>query len=239
MKVYSSLRWFYGLIGFCLIFICSPAAGISVDPLSVKLPELEIVPGATWHWVGRQMALDGMPMSIKEFTYAGSPKEVTSFYLSLWKGMGNGKVRNDSLGRRAVLGYDLNGFFYSVQFESAGGVVRGKVVVTPTPTRYRKSRKTLLPLPARSEVLSKVESLDAGRREETLSIDSRFDVSYVADYYIDQLRSDGWQLQSDRGDRSSSATLNFQRGAELLQLTARGLQQGNSKGCQVLIHWIK
>lgn len=197
------------------------------------------MPGASWYWVGRQMALDGVPMSIKVFTYPGKPEDVTQFYLSAWKGKGHGKFRNDSLGRRKILGFELDGFFYSVQFEAQGGQVQGKAVVTPTPTKYRKSRKTALPVPPRSSVASKVESFDVGRKEETLSIESRFDVSYVADFYADQLASDGWLLQSDRGNHIDSATLNFQRGAELLQLTASGLQQGNSKGCQVLIHWLK
>jgi len=216
-----------------------PAKAAARDPLTVELPEVEIIPGASWFWVGKQMALDSMPMSIKEFSYTGKAEDVVQFYLSTWKSKGHGKFRNDTLGPRKILGFELDGFFYSVQFESQGHQVQGKAVVTPTPSHYRKSRKTVLPVPPRSEVTSKVESLDAGRREETLSIDSRFDVSYVSDFYIDQLSSDGWFLQSKNGDTLASATLNFQRGAELLQLTARGLQQGNSKGCQVLIHWLK
>lgn len=222
-----------------LLALASMAHAAPADPLEVKLPELEIIPGASWYWVGRQMALDGMPMSVKMFSYRGSPKNVVDFYLSTWKVMGNGKLRNDSLGSRIILGYELDEFFYSVQLEVRAGVVEGKVVVTPTPLNYRTSRSSLLPIPPRSKVLSKVESLDGGKREETLSIDSRFDVSYVADFYTDQLVADGWLLLFRRGDQSLSATLNFQRGSELLQLTAKGLQQGNSKGCQVLIHWIK
>lgn len=235
-------RLYFRFLAVLCFILCSPFSTVqaaALDPLSVKLPEIEVVPGASWYWVGRQMALDGMPMSIKAFSYSGKPDDVVQFYLSTWKGKGHGKVRNDTLGRRKVLGFDLNGFFYSVQFEQAGGQVQGKAVVSPLPSKYRKSRKSLLPVPPRSSVTSKVESLDLGRREETLSIESRFDVSYVTDFYKDQLSSDGWLLQSVRSDEVESATLNFQRGAELLQLTARGLQQGNSKGCQVLIHWIK
>lgn len=230
------LRLFVGIVVFLSALSAFP---ISRDPLSAKLPDLEVMPQAQWYWVGQRMALNGIPMSIKMFTYRGAGDEVGHFYRSLWKVKGHGKSREDKFGSRTILGYELDGFYYTVQFDEARGKVEGKIVVTPTPSSYPTSKKTLLPMPPRSNVISKVESFDAGRPEETVSVDSRFDVSYVVDFYKDQLISDGWQLFSVSGDLNNSAMLNFQRGGELLQLSAKALHQNNSQKTQFLLHWLK
>lgn len=216
-----------------------PAFSLSKDPLSVALPEIEIMPGAEWYWVGRQMALNGIPMSIKMFTARAKSEDLIQFYRSAWKVRGHGKLREDRFGSRVILGFELDGFYFSVQFDEAKGGVQGKAVVTPVPSSYHSSKQTSLPLPPRSTVLSKVESIDAGRKEETLSIDTRFDVAYVVNFYKSQLLDDGWMLFSAGGDLQNSAVLNFQKGSELLQLTAKALHHNNSQQTQFLIHWIK
>lgn len=214
-------------------------SAVSRDPLTVNLPEIEIIPRAEWNWVGQHMALNGVPMSIKIFTYRGAFEDVVQFYRSTWKTRGHGKLREDKMGARMIMGYELDGFYYSAQFEQSGSVVTGKGVVTPVPSSFRSSKKSTLPIPPRSTVLSKIESLDLGRREETLSVDSKFDVSYIADFYKDALQRDDWQLVSVGGDERNSAVLNFQRSSELLQLTAKALHHNNSQGTQFLIHWLK
>lgn len=217
----------------------TPAMGISKDPLSVDLPPIEIMPQAQWYWVGQHMAINEIPMAIKMFTYSGKGEDVAAFYRSLWKGKGHGKLSERAMGQRMILGYELDGFYYTIQYEVSGGVVQGKAVVTPTPLNYKSSKKTQLPLPPRSKVYSKVESLDLGKREETLSLETRFDVSYVVDFYKRELESDGWHLFSSSGDQRKSAVMSFQRGGELLQLTAKALQHSNSHKTQLLIHWLK
>lgn len=220
---------------------CMATAGhaLSRDPLTVNLPNVEIMPQSEWIWVGQHMALNGVPMSIKMFTYRGKGEEVAQFYRSLWKGKGHGKLSERMMGPRKILGYELDGFYYSIQYEEMNGVVQGKATVTPTPLNYKSSKKTRLPVPPRSRIYSKVESLDMGRREETLSLETRFNVAYVADFYIRTLEDQGWQVFSSSGDRRNSAVMSFQRGGELLQLTAKALQHDNSQKTQLLIHWLK
>jgi hypothetical protein len=221
-------------------WLCAiPALAISKDPLAVDLPALEIMPQAQWYWVGQHMAVNEVPMAIKMFTYRGKGEDVAAFYRSLWKGKGHGKLSERAMGQRMILGYELDGFYYTIQYEESGGVVQGKAVVTPTPLNYKSSKKTQLPLPPRAKVYSKVESLDLGKREETLSLETSFDVSYVTDFYKRELGLDGWHLFSASGDLRKSAVMSFQRGGELLQLTAKALQHSNSHGTQLLIHWLK
>lgn len=222
-----------------LVFFTSYALAFSQDPLTVRLPGLEMMPNTEWFWVGEHMAINGVPMAVKMFTYRGSSDDVIQFYRSVWKGKGHGKLKERKFGDRVVLGYELDGFYYTVQFHETPGLIQGKAVVTPTPLNYKSSKKSSLPIPPRSRVLSKVESLDLGRREETLSIESKFDVSYVVDFYKRQLGDDNWQLFSASGNQRDSAVISFQRGSELLQLTAKRLQHNNSHPTQLLIHWIK
>lgn len=213
--------------------------GAGRDPLQVHMPDIDIMPGASWYTLGDRMALNGVPMTIKFFTYRGRIEDVEQYYLGLLRSTGHGKLSQRRLRDRVILGYQLGEYQYSIQMQSARGVVEGKAMVTPSALNFRPSMKTELPLPPRSTVLSKVESLDAGRRAETLTLDSRFDVAYVVDFYLDQLGQDRWQLFSRSGDGKNSAVLSFQRGPELLQLTVKGLQANNSQKCQFLINWVK
>lgn len=223
------------LVGMMLL----PAIAFARDPLSVELPEVDIIPGATWYRMGERMALNGVPMSVKMFTYAGRIEDVEQYYLSELRAKGHGKLKQTRLREQVILGYQLGEYQYSIQMQVGRGGVEGKAMVTPSPLNFKPSMKTTLPVPPRSQVLSKVESLDAGRRAETLTVNAGFDAGYVADFYMDQLARDGWQLFSRGGNGENSAVLSFQRGAELLQLTAKGLQGNNSRKCQFLINWVK
>lgn len=224
---------------FTLLFLSGHALALSRDPLSLELPEVEIIPGADWYWVGQRMALNGVPMSVKMFSYRGRLDDVVQFYLGLLKSKGHGKLTQSKLREQVVLGYQLGEFYYSIQVSSTASGVEGKAVVTPSMLNIQSSTKTELPLPPRSTTFSKVESMDGGRRAETVSAESRMDVGYVVDFYKDQLGYDGWKLFSQSGDLENSAVLSFQRGVELLQLTATGLQVNNSKKCQFLLNWVK
>jgi hypothetical protein len=223
----------------CVFLFVSSFAQASRDPLDVRLPDIEVMPGANWYTLGERMALNGVPMAAKMFTYNGRIQDVEQYYLDWLRTRGHGKLKQTRLQDQVILGYQLGEYQYSIQMRYANGAVEGKAMVTSSPLKFKPSMKTTLPLPPRSSVLSKVESLDAGRRAETLTVDSRFDVTYVMEFYMDQLSQDGWQLFSRSGDAKNSGVLSFQRGSELLQLIVKGLQANNSQKCQFLINWVK
>lgn len=209
------------------------------DPLSVELPELEVIDGASWYWAGRRMAVNNVPMSIKLFSYPGKPEDVKAYYLSLLKVKGHGKLSQKAIGDMAIIGFQLDGFQYSVQFSQQGDLVDGKIVVTPSPLNYRESKNTGLPLPPRSKVSSVVKSLEAGQRSESVTFETSLGVAHVLDFYASELLNDGWRRYSGSGDGDQGAVVSFQRGGELLQLNIKGLQGANSTFTQVLINWIK
>lgn len=221
------------------VLYCVPANALSRDPLLVDLPALEAPPGADWFWVGQHMAMNNIPMSVKLFTFRGEAESVEKYYLSKWRSLGHGKLTNKAIDTLKVLGYELDGFHYSVQFSEKAGVVEGKIVVTPTPLNYSADKRTTLPIAPRSKVSSKVESLDSGRRSETLTLDSSLGVRQLLDFYVVELQRDGWVRYSISGDLESGAVAGFQRSGELLQLTIKQLQGRNSSFSQVLLHWVK
>ncbi|RLT97967.1 MAG: hypothetical protein D9N14_10035 [Ketobacter sp.] len=230
----------YLLMLLCLLLALpgQVAAGFR-DPLSVELPELEVIEGAQWYWAGRRMAVNNVPMSIKLFSFPGTQEQVKAFYLGLWKTRGHGKLTQKAIGDMSILGYQLDGFQYSVQFSQQGEVVDGKIVVTPTPLNYEERRKTSLPLPPRSRISSVVESIESGQRSESVTFESSLDVPQVLDFYLTQLKNDQWVQYSGSGDGYGGAVVSFQRGGELLQLNIKGLQGANSTFSQVLINWVK
>lgn len=233
------LRLLCALCLSCLL-TAAPAYALKRDPLSVDLPEVEMMPGTTWFWVGQHMALNGVPMSVKAFRYKGRMDDITQFYRSELRSMGHGKLRESRLRDRVILGYQLGDHYITVQMDlAADGVIQGKAVVTPSALNFKSSMETELPLPPRTSVISVVQSLDAGRRSETLSANCAMDVGYVVDFYIEQLVMDGWKLFSRNQRSQDSGVVSFQRGAELLQLTVKGLQANNSQSSQFLINWVK
>lgn len=226
------------LLALALLMAAPYLAAKARDPLEARLPQLEVMPGAEWYWVGEHMALNNIPMSVRLFSYSGKAEEVEKFYLSRWKVKGHGKTRQQRVGDLTILTYELNGFLYSVQFAEKGGIVEGKLVVSPTPSHYRSHTRSAMPLAPSSKVQSKVETLESGRRSETLTIDSRLPWRQLETYYLDQLHNDDWEKYSYSEQGEGSVT-SFQRRGELLQLTIKGLQGRNSSFSQALIHWLK
>ena len=84
-----------------------------------------------------------------------------------------------------------------------------------------------------------VQSLEMGKRSESVTLDTSLGVAQVLDFYRVQLQSEGWQQYSGSGDGVEGAVVSFQRGGELLQLNIKGLQGRNSSFSQVLINWVK
>ena len=177
-------------------------------------------------------------MSVRLFSYSGEKKELEKYYLSEWKMKGHGKLRQRNVGDLKILSYELDGFLYSVQFSQKGDVVDGKLVVSPTPLNYKSDMNSSLPLAPKSRVANKVETIETGRRSETLTVDSKLPWKQLEAYYLDQLTNDSW-VKYSRSENGAGSVTSFQREGELLQLTIKGLQGRNSSFSQALIHWLK
>ncbi|MBV1880582.1 MAG: hypothetical protein KUG82_03070 [Pseudomonadales bacterium] len=228
------------------ILFCTLASTTSVlassDPLNRSLPSLDVIPGATSQWIAETMAINGLPMSIKEFKFLGSEDSVKQFYRSRWKTKGHGKTTEQRLGFDTILGYELNGYYYSVQFHKDGKVVIGRLTVSEIPnSENTRKQKTDFPMPPNSRLMKKMEYLDQGRRSETLTIASRRSVNSATYYVENQLQSDGWALSIAPIENSSVRVhyrqIQYQRRAEHIQITFFP-QASNKRETEILVNWM-
>lgn len=229
---------FVALIILILAFHSTASAG-SRDPLLVKLPDLPAIPGATWSWVGARMAMNGVPMSIKTFEFLGTEQQIERFYSNLWSLKGHGQSVAKNFGRNRIIGYELDGFYSSVQYHQEGAFVQGKLVVTKIQTRAGVARKSKIRKPPSSKLISQVESLDGGQRTETVTFESNKTVDFNMRYYENQYENDGWKLAYAKSSAGVAVIRHYQRGSELMQVTIKQLAGRSKNRSQILVHWIK
>jgi len=224
----------------CLLFVpfCNVHAG-SRDPLLVQLPDLPVIPGASWSWVGARMAINGVPMSIKTFEFLGSEQQIVRYYTNLWKLKGHGQSVAKDFGSKRIIGYELDGFYSSVQYRQEGPFVKGKLVVTKLQLRAGSSKKSRIPKPPSSKRISRVESLDGGQRTETVTFESNKTVDFNMRYYENQYDNDGWKLAYAKVGEGNAVIRHYQRNGELMQITITQLSGDGRRRSHILVHWIK
>ena len=222
---------------FLIVFVDKAHAG-SRDPLLVKLPDLPAIPGSTWSWVGARMAMNGIPMSIKTFEYFGSEQDIERYYTDLWRLKGHGQSVAKNFGINRIIGYELDGFYSSVQYHQEGGVVKGKLVVTQLQTRAGALQRSRIPKAPSSKRMSRVESLDGGQRTETVTFESNKTVDFNMRYYENQYENDGWKMAYAKSQNGADIR-HYQRNGELMQITIRRLSGDGKRRSHILVHWIK
>lgn len=184
------------------------------------------------------MAVDGLPVSIKMFTFPGDEAALKQFYASYWKTAGNGQTSEKNLGGMNVLGYELDGMYTSVQYRSIASGIEGKIMVSPVLSERRKPERTTLPVPSGSKTLSRVETLDSQGRTETLTLLLMKPKESALAYYHRQLENQGWQkLFESVGDDGSTSHYQSERGQ--LQITIKTLPGSNGKATQILVNWLR
>ncbi len=235
------LRRFF--CSFSLVVLLAVASSFTYaqaqDPLMVVLPDLPVIPGASWQWVGRQMAIDGTPMSVKMFEYAGPEADIEKFYVRLWKSSGHGQYKAKNWGREKLIGHELDGFYASVQYHKEGMFVKGKIVVTEVGGNYRRASKTSIPKPRSARLISKLDSIDAGKRAETVTFDSNKGVDFNMRYYENQYENRGWARILVRDPSQDVSIRHFQKGRELIQVTVKRLTGSDKNRTHIVVHWIK
>lgn len=208
------------------------------EPLNEKLPDCPVMPGAKWQWVGRSMVVNGIPMSIKLFSLHGSSGDLVEFYNSYWRTRGHGAVTDKLFGSTRILGYELDGYFTSVQFVDEMGSISGKIVVSLSPAVIRPSKKSTLPVPPGSTVVSRIESKDEAAFSESLTVLVDRSTSFTEQYYQNQLIHAGWQLvREDR--KSMDWAAQFQSEVGTLQINIKPLPGQDRNRSKILVHWLK
>lgn len=215
------------------------AAAAGRDALDVDLPDVPAPNGATWYWVSKNMAYNGMPMSIKMFEFAGTEEQVKSFYRNHFRMEGHGQTSEKNFGLYTILSQDLRGYYTTIQYRLENGFIKGKVVVSESPGKRLSDKKSKLPVPPGATVASKVESQDNGTRTETLTIESHKRIDFNRSYYESQLDFQGWKKVYQTGDGENAIVQHYQRSSELLQITIKKLSGIDRNRSHILVHWTK
>ncbi len=233
-KIRAIVRWFL----FLMLLSSLSQQAFARDPLRVSLPVVPVPDGASWSWVGKKMAYNGMPTSIKIFEYRGNSEDVKSFYKDYWRSKGNGQTQEKDFGLNTILSHDLRGVYTTVQYRMESGLVKGKVVVTESPGRVTLTTKSEIPVPPGAEVASRVESMDGGRRTESVTLESHKSVNFNRGYYESQMDFDGWSLVYET-ETFDSSVQHYQKGSDLLQVTVKEMNGIDVNRSLILVHWTK
>ncbi len=155
------------------------ALGFANGVAARDTPNVPAPPGAKEMSIGEQIRVNGVAMDVYEFVAPASFADVMAFYRALWaRETPPSEITSNRLGDWQVLGRQLQGWHQTVQLRPiAGGGTEGRVAVTDVSRKPSAPAAPPLPLPAGSEVVSTVESIDGSRAavqivaESPLSID--------------------------------------------------------------------
>ncbi len=221
------------------IMACSAALMClgATDPLTVELPELDEMKGMETSWAAQKMAMNGVPMSIKTFTSRRSAEKVLAYYEREWRESGL-TPRREGYGKYQTLGAGDDDVFFSVQVRDHRGGSEGRITVS------RKvddpSRETAFPLPQRTQTVSKIDSLDAGTRAESIVAYAPGSPLQNEEWFRRELERQGWAFDHYANESDAAQkVLAFARDAELCQLTLVPDQPGYRGKTMLLIHWVK
>ncbi len=207
------------------------------DPLAVELPQLQEMPGMEATWAARKMAMNGVPMTIKTFTSPRSGHKVLAYYEREWRAAGMSTTRQ-AFGEYDTIGTGDGRNFYSVQVRDVGGLSEGRLTVSRRVSN--PDSDTQFPLPRRTQMVSKIDSIDAGTRAESIVAYAPGGAVENADWFMRELRNEGWAVDPYVAESSAKEkVLAFQRNAELCQLTLMPDQPGQRGKTMLLIHWVK
>lgn len=230
----------YVIPAFLLTYLNIAIANSVADPFAQSVPEIEPLPGMEAQWIGRKMAINGVPTSMRAFVSDASADQVLDAYQDRWKVRGLGQIaRSEFDGARSV-GMEYRGHYYSVQAYDVGGGSEGVLTVSVAPADAVADFSTQFPLPLGSHVEQKIEAIDSGKRMETLVVTSEQTVASLASYIDASLRREHWVAQNfSDADTSGQRVLNFQRGSELSQITIIERPPAYPDKTMMTIHWVK
>ncbi|MFK7888011.1 MAG: hypothetical protein AB8G16_14220 [Gammaproteobacteria bacterium] len=221
------------MIVCCAALLCVAAT----DPLKVNLPELDEMKGMETSWAAQNMAMNGVPMSIKTFTSRRSAQKVLDFYEREWREAGL-SPRLEGYGDYQTLGAGEDNVYFSIQVRDRRGGSEGRITVSRQIAS--PSRETAFPLPRKTTTVSKIDSLDAGTRAESIVAYAPGSPLQNEQWYRRELARLGWSFDHYANEsESAQKVLAFQRDAELCQLTLVPDQPGYRGKTMLLIHWVK
>ncbi|MBL1433326.1 MAG: hypothetical protein COB94_007780 [Gammaproteobacteria bacterium] len=214
---------------------------VLADPFDRTLPEIEGLPGMQLQWIGKKMAINGLPMSMRAFNSSSSADQILDAYQGRWKTRGSAQTTRSEFDGAQSVGMEYRGHYYSVQAYDVSGGSQGVLTVGLAPAKASPDFSTRFPLPLGSNVEQKIEAIDNGKRMETLIVTSQQSVGSLAAYVNASMRRQGWAEQNFGNTQPGhkERVLNFQRGAELSQIVVIDNPPAYPGKTLMTVHWVK
>ena len=224
---------------FCAAVIGVPLA--LADPLSEKLPVIELMADMQAEWAGERLVYNGVPMSIRNFASRQSAKQVLDYYEKHWKERGSDEISYSTVEEFDSVGIKNRDYFYSVRARDTNYGSEGSLVVSLALDEVeRPGRSTEFPIVPGSEIVSTIEALDRNTRAETVVSTNPRTVGSNEIWFQSQLTRDGWvQEQLGAPLEGERRVITFQKGKQLCQITLIGDNPEHPGRTLVLVHWIK
>lgn len=226
------------LASIVFVLVIASFGAMAADPLRIPFPDTPPPPGATWTWVGRQMVVDGFPMSIKNFQFRGSEADMISHFENFWKTLGHGAYRRNKIGPKLLISHETSDYYTTVQYQEVGGVITGSITVSVPLSQKRKSSKPYVRTPPGAKIISQIESNDLGVYSETVTLLSKRTVQFNSSYYANQLQNKGWLIIDNRCN-TESCDGHYQSEVGQLQISIKDLPGTNSNNSRILIHLMR
>jgi hypothetical protein len=173
-------------------------------------PVLPVPKGAKVEAVGENVRLNGVPMRMHRVLSANSPKSVLSFYRDALSGEITETRVSSQYGRGLkthILSQLKDGYFISVRVTKVGPKVTEALLAISDGRKSKSTRGLPLgfALPADSNLLSDMESVDAGKNSRQLVFNNQHSIEANKNFVIDVLQSKGYKLQPQYTRKSTGA----------------------------------
>ncbi len=206
------------VLSTALYFSVAPAQRLVHGERAVKPPE-----GSSVERLGDSMTVNGRPMTIDHVTVQRPPADVLRHYRQALTESASGKIVESKVAGDQILARKIGENFVTVRVRpTAGGGSDVWVMTTPMqPPPASSALPAHLALPAGSQLLSNVETVDGGRRAYTVIATAEAAVSATQDFLKRSLGERGFTLVASDASRNdpSRRVLLFQRGTEDVMVT--------------------
>ena len=177
-----------------------PSVATAASDAAAPWPQVALPPQAESYAIGEQISLDGLPMRLQSFDVATSPEQTAAWFR---QHMPRPMVENQ-VGDRLVLGRAQGNFYITVQLAASGQGTRGVVGVSDASAaaagreaRRAADARVLARLPAGTELLASLGSIDAGRSATFVTLVNSYSEDVNRERVRQMLREEGMELERE------------------------------------------
>lgn len=185
--------------------------------------EFAVPQGAKLLYVAADMAVNGVPMSIKEMRTKDAPEAVLAFYRGEWGRGRPGFFENELQEWRTIATFD-GPCYYTVQVRAQGGGTYALLGVSKRPAVKPRPPGEGFPMPSGTQVFNDLTHHDGPKQGRTLLLGNRQAPDANVLFYRQTFESQGWVALVDRPvatEKGSAYVMLWRRGLEEASITVQ------------------